>query len=761
MPTTSSGQSVRALGGLIAPYETRFERRSIDPTELVIGLNTLAVSVHQASANSGDLGFDLLLDGWDVAPPPVVTRGPYLQRVTATSATLRWRTDLPASAFVGYAGPGETPTWVFAPSSTEGEVVLGDLQPETRYEYEIAGSGFVAGGDPDHVFETAPLAGEHRPLRIWVLGDSGTGTQTAASVRDAYLTQPGSEDTDLVLMLGDNAYLRGTDLEHRAGLFDPYASILRSVPVWPTIGNHDALSISTPLQSGPYYDAFSLPTAGEAGGVASGTEAYYSFDHANVHFVSLDSSSSSSQPGSPMLTWLTADLAANAADWTIAFWHHPPYSKGSHDSNSESWLVAMRTNVLPILEAAGVDLVLAGHSHAYERSMLFDGHYGASGTLLPGMVLDSGDGGPGSDGAYQKSSIVPTPHSGTVYVVIGSSATLSQSGALDHPALPFAARSLGSVLLEIFGHRLDLRFIDEQGVTLDRFSLQKPMAHSPECSDSVDNDGDGATDFPADSECSDASDVGESPFSNLQLVDDSRCTLGGSSQPVPCLDEATPDLLETRQQLEVASRASEPADPPSLTLRLASIAVADLEPGSPIETRVSANVAVDYSIAFLVDVAADEAWQLVVESDWRGALDIVDDDPGTATARVEPGPLTGTIDSTGQIYAGTTALLAPTPLSVSAGSGDASSPFDRRSIAWSDASIGPREVRLRFRASPAVESTCAAAPCAGLEAALRSGLAGTLPGLSAGSYPGAGTRNPDDDGHFVKATLLTAPEPAG
>ncbi|MCP5055221.1 MAG: hypothetical protein GY937_00685, partial [bacterium] len=101
---------------------------------------------------------------------------------------------------------------------------------------------------------------------------------------------------------------------------------------------------------------------GEAGGVASNTEAYYSFDFGNVHFVALDSSESDRSPGGEMLSWLTADLAANQQDWTIAFFHHPPYSKGSHDSDTETPLVEMRTNAVPVLEAGGVDLVLTGHS---------------------------------------------------------------------------------------------------------------------------------------------------------------------------------------------------------------------------------------------------------------------------------------------------------------------------------------------------------------------------------------------------------------
>ena len=93
-----------------------------------------------------------------------------------------------------------------------------------------------------------------------------------------------------------------------------------------------------------------------------------------------------------MMTWLTNDLAANDKEWVIAFWHHPPYTKGSHDSDTEGRLIDMRENALPILESYGVDLVLSGHSHSYERSHLLDGHYGTSDTLTGAMILDNGGG---------------------------------------------------------------------------------------------------------------------------------------------------------------------------------------------------------------------------------------------------------------------------------------------------------------------------------------------------------------------------------
>ena len=183
-------------------------------------------------------------------------------------------------------------------------------------------------------------------------------------------------------MLGDNAYERGMDDEYQYAVFDMYPELLRGTVLWPTIGNHDTAQATTVPATLPYLQIFSLPAAAEAGGVASGTEKYYSFDYGNIHFVCLDSMTSDRSPGGPMATWLQNDLAATQQQWVVAFWHHPPYSKGSHNSDTETQLVEMRQNFLPILEAGGVDLVLAGHSHSYERSYLIDGHYGTSATFL-------------------------------------------------------------------------------------------------------------------------------------------------------------------------------------------------------------------------------------------------------------------------------------------------------------------------------------------------------------------------------------------
>ncbi len=292
-------------------------------------------------------------------------------------------------------------------------------------------------------------------------------------MRNAFETFADGEPPDLWLMLGDNAYYDGTDAQYQAAVFEMYRRQLSASVLWPSLGNHDTHSVDPVAETGPYFDSFTLPRSGEAGGIPSETEKYYSFDYGPIHFVALDSCLSSRSPSGPMLSWLEQDLAASSADWLVAFWHHSPYTKGSHDSDTEGTLIEMRENALPILEEYGVDLVLGGHSHGYERSFLLDSHYGLSDSLVPAMILDGGDGRPDGDGAYVKPSAGLAPHEGTVYVVAGSSGKLT-SGPLDHPAMFHSELTLGSLILDVNGPDLAVTFLTANGVVADSFVLAKP-----------------------------------------------------------------------------------------------------------------------------------------------------------------------------------------------------------------------------------------------------------------------------------------------
>ena len=333
------------------------------------------------------------------------------------------------------------------------------------------------GGDSDTFFMTHPPVGAVQPVRVWVLGDPGTRKKAQRDVRDAYYQWNGERTTDFVLTLGDNAYTSGRDSEYQGSIFEPYAAMLRKAVLWPNLGNHDAGSAASPIQFGVFYDIFTLPSQGQAGGVMSGTEAYYSFDYANIHIVCLDSSDSNWSTNGSMVQWLKADLEANKQDWLVAYCHHPPHTKGSHNSDqdrdSEARMRLLRENVLPVLEENGLDLMLTGHSHSYERSYLMDGFYGRSTNLNPSVHFKSKSDGRGDgSGVYRKPTRGPAPHEGAVYVVAGSSGQIS-GGKLDHPVNFHSLNVLGSMVLDIEGNRLDAIFLDDKGNVRDNFTIVK------------------------------------------------------------------------------------------------------------------------------------------------------------------------------------------------------------------------------------------------------------------------------------------------
>ena len=417
---------------------------------------------------------------------PAVVRGPYLQSPTPTSVVVRWRTAGPTDSRVRYGtAPDNLNLVALAPGlTTEHQVLLEGLEPATRYFYAVGSSLGDFSSGPDHNFVTAPLPGARQPVRIWAFGDSGQGTEAQANVRDAYLSFTGARGTDVWMLLGDNAYLIGSDADYQLKFFDYYAPVLRQVPAWSTFGNHENFTASSNDESGPYYELFTFPELGEAGGVPSAREAYYSFNYANIHFICLNSQDVDRAPGSAMLAWLEQDLAVNQQEWTIAFFHHPVYSGGTHDSDTDTGMGVtppspaddfaiqqMRENVLPLLEAGGVDLVLTGHSHNYERTVLLDGHYGTSDTLTASMKLDPGDGRIDGAGPYRKTGdIFGDAHSGTVYAVVGTGSEAFEVNRV-HPAMTATAGVPGALVIDIDGPRLDAQFLDQNGDRLDSFTI--------------------------------------------------------------------------------------------------------------------------------------------------------------------------------------------------------------------------------------------------------------------------------------------------
>ncbi len=461
-----------------AAYDTYATATSVDnatqtwtipSSSLVAGTNTLAVEIHQAAPTSSDISFDLELTA---SPQAAVSRGPYLQQNHAAGITLRWRTNLPTDSVVwtsttqgtlAIAATNATPT-------TEHEVALTGLPADTKYFYAVGSTadGMLAGNDPTFFFLTAPVPGTDRPTRIWVLGDCGRTGAAPQSVRDAYFNSSSYRFNDIFLLLGDNAYDSGLDTEYQNAIFNTYPTILRQSPVWSCLGNHETAQASSGTYAGvAYFDIFSFPTNAEVGGYPSGTERYFSWEYGNIHFISLDTQTTDANLRTNMLTWLDNDLAANTRRWTIAVWHHPAYTKGSHNSDAEEQLIWARTNLVPKLESAGVDLVLSGHSHSYERSKFIDGFYATPTFANSGTFKNNGSGQDAN--AYTKNS---GSHNGTVYAVPGSAGQIS-GGSLDHPVMFTSLNELGSLVLDISGRRLDAKFINSAGATRDYFTIDK------------------------------------------------------------------------------------------------------------------------------------------------------------------------------------------------------------------------------------------------------------------------------------------------
>jgi hypothetical protein len=436
-----------------------------------------------------------------------VVRGPYVQLATPRSIFVVWRTHGPINPVVRFGVAPERfdrrvgreativrvalstnvndplrttenrmlPKLHSAASGTfQYEARLTGLTPDAAYYYAVFdGEKRLTPPDESYRFRTHPLIGQNRPVRFWAVGDSGTGRETQAMVQQSMiqLTRHQRRPIDLYLHVGDMAYTRGRDVEFQSRFFEMYDTTLRNTVCWAAMGNHEGATSKGTNGVGPYYDAYVLPTRGEAGGLPSGMEAYYSFDYGRVHFICLDSHDLDRKPTGAMAKWLKADLERTKADWLIAFWHHPPYTKGSHDSDREKQLIEMRRHIMPIMESGGVDLVLTGHSHIYERSMLMDGAY-ATPTVAEGVILDDGDGDPRGDGPYRKSAGLH-PNEGNVQVVTGhGGTTVRRKGTM-----PVMKRIIypehGSVIVDIAGDTLTSIMLNKYGEQRDLFSMVK------------------------------------------------------------------------------------------------------------------------------------------------------------------------------------------------------------------------------------------------------------------------------------------------
>lgn len=469
MPEGIITYSTLASSAISGGSESSFISTSINLLFLKEGENVIAVEIHQDAPESSDISFDLSL----IAHTNIeVVRGPYLQTATPSSMIIRWRTSVRQNSKVLF---GKSTNYSDSVSDTlnlsDHIVKLSKLEPSTKYFYTINSADNANSGDLTKYFITPPMANQAIPVRIWAMGDFGTGNFHQAEVRDAYYSYTGNKYTNLLLWLGDNAYPTGTDEQYSTNVFAQYPKILANSVVYSTCGNHDLFYSNTVNQTGPYFDIFSFPVNGEAGGVPSFTEAYYSFNYSNIHFICLESNIDSFKTKvDDMISWLKDDLGADKMKWTIVYFHCPPYSKGYHDSDIYKDMIYMRQNIVPVLEEYNVDLVLCGHDHDYERTGLLHGHYGNAKTFQTSMVIDKGQGS--NPVTYTKKL---TDNKGTMYMVVGCTGELEPiQKDWPHPAMAKTFdKTYGSLVIDINGNTLEGKFITDNKKIGDHFVIIK------------------------------------------------------------------------------------------------------------------------------------------------------------------------------------------------------------------------------------------------------------------------------------------------
>jgi hypothetical protein len=249
-------------------------------------------------------------------------------------------------------------------------------------------------------------------VKLAVIGDAGTGDSKQLIVAKELATWRTRYPFEFVVMMGDNLYggEKPRDFDKKFAI--PYKPLLDAgVKFYAALGNHDDAALQR------NYKPFNM-----------NGERFYSFKpQAGVRFFALDSN----YVDKAQLEWLDKQLAMSGSEWKIMFFHHPLYSSGETHGSAE----LQRGLLEPVFMKHGVNVVLTGHEHFYERIK---------------------------------------PQKGIAYFIIGSSAKL-RKGDLAKSSLTAYGNDTdyAFMLMEIVGDELFFQTINQKGVTLDTGSIKR------------------------------------------------------------------------------------------------------------------------------------------------------------------------------------------------------------------------------------------------------------------------------------------------
>jgi 3',5'-cyclic AMP phosphodiesterase CpdA len=267
-----------------------------------------------------------------------------------------------------------------------------------------ASSQTASGGSLSPISQAPGLPLKPDSVRFAVVGDSGSGDRAEYETAEQMQKFQRASRFSFVIMLGDNLYGGSAPGDYENRFARPYKSLLDSgVKFYASLGNHDNVNETA-------YAPFNM----------NGNR-YYTYTQGEVQFFVLDSN----YVDGPQLEWLKRELAKSAAHWKIAYFHHPLYSSGKrHGSDAD-----LRTVLEPLFVKYGMNVVLSGHDHVYERIV---------------------------------------PQNGILYFVMGSSGQL-RSGGLGSDSLRAAGFDANQsfMAVEIAGDEFYFQAISRTGQTVD------------------------------------------------------------------------------------------------------------------------------------------------------------------------------------------------------------------------------------------------------------------------------------------------------
>ncbi|MGH2831100.1 MAG: metallophosphoesterase family protein [Actinomycetota bacterium] len=190
----------------------------------------------------------------------------------------------------------------------------------------------------------ARSGGDARSASVVVLGDFGVGGSSERRVALAIRDRAASRRLDAVVTTGDNVYPSGHPDAFQNAWERPYGWLDRAgIPVVASLGNHDVRTAA----GAPVMRLFRMP------------DRWYTRTIGPVEFIVLDSTRPSDRE---QLGFIERTTRTSTARWQVAIFHHPAHSCGSHGSTDY-----IRRRWTPLFRRGGVDLVLSGHDHSYQR----------------------------------------------------------------------------------------------------------------------------------------------------------------------------------------------------------------------------------------------------------------------------------------------------------------------------------------------------------------------------------------------------------